>query len=146
MNAELHEHLMRVTVDVFKQETDKLKTEIAKEKDRNYALDNETFQLTHEMSELHDANNRLKEENVQLRMRLLAEPTARSARSEDEWFAACAALMSNGFTQTVNGSWKPPLGKRPDFEGAALIKAAMAVHVAQRELFDAACKYEERPK
>jgi DNA gyrase/topoisomerase IV subunit A len=29
MDTELHEHLMRTTVDVFKRETDKLKAEIA---------------------------------------------------------------------------------------------------------------------
>ena len=38
MNIELHERLMRVTVDTFKRETDKLKAELAKEKGRNGAL------------------------------------------------------------------------------------------------------------
>ena len=103
MNTELHERLMRVTVDVFKRETDKLKEEIASREERR-------------------------------------------ASAEHEWFAARAALMSNGFTQTITGEWTPPLGKRPDFEGVDLIAAALAFVEAQRDMFDKARKYEGRSK
>ena len=138
MNAELHERLMRVTVDTFKRETDKLKAELAKEKDCNNALDKETFQLTHYLSELHDANSKLKKE--------IARREESHASAEYEWFAARAALISNGFTQTATGEWKPPLGNRPNFEGVDLIAAALALVEAQRNMFDAANKYEARPK
>lgn len=103
MNTELHEHLMRVTVDTFKKEADKLKSKIAM-------------------------------------------PQASSEQVDVEYYSMRAALMSNGFTQTATGEWKLPLGKRPDFEGVDLIAAAMALVAAQRYMFDAANKYEERPK
>jgi hypothetical protein len=63
-----------------------------------------------------------------------------------EWFAMRAAMMVNGFTQTPAGEWMPPLGKRPDFEGADLIKAALASIDAQRQLTDAAQRYADSPK
>ncbi len=56
------------------------------------------------------------------------------------------ALMGNGFTQMVNGTWKPPLGKRPDFEGQDMLAAVVAFVQAQRNMLDAARKYEARPK
>ena len=100
MNIELHEHLMRVTVDTFKRETDNLKAELACVKS-----------------------------GYEFETRLMRD-----------------ALMGNGFTQMVNGTWKPPLGERPDFEGQDLIAAAMALVEAQRNIFDAANKCEARPK
>ena len=103
MNADPHEHLMRVTVEVFKRETDKLKEEIACREERR-------------------------------------------VKTAHEWFAARAALMSNGFEQTSTGEWKPPLGKRPGFEEQDMAAAAMAFVQAQRNMFDAARKYEARPK
>ena len=103
MNIELHERLMRVTIDTFKRETDKLKLKIA-------------------MLE------------------------ASSEQVGVECYSMRAALMSNGFTQTGTGEWKPPLGKRPDVEGQYVVAAAMAFVQAQRNMYDAANKYEERPK
>ena len=98
MNIELH--LMRVTVDMFKRETDKLKAELACVRS-GYG---------HEMHMMRNV------------------------------------LTSNGFTQMMGGEWKPPLGKRPDFEGQDMVAAAMAFVEAQRNMFDAARKYEERRK
>jgi hypothetical protein len=103
MDTELHEHLMRVTVDVFKKETDKLKAEITRREE-----------------------GRVKEAH--------------------EWFAMRAALMSNGFTQTQTGEWRPPLGKRPDFEGADLIKAAIEMFRASAVVQQAVQRYEEAHK
>ena len=103
MNAELHEHLMRVTVEAFKRETNKLKEEIACREERR-------------------------------------------VKTAHEWFAARAALASNGFEQTPTGEWKPPLGKRPDFEGQNLIAAAVVHVAAVRKVFDAADEYKTRPK
>jgi hypothetical protein len=108
MNIELHEHLMRVTVDPFKKETDKLKaTAIYWE--------------------------------------------SRCRASEDAVASMRTALRTNGFEQTLTGEWKPPLGKRPDFEGAVLIAAAVASADAQqtlidcrRQLIDAAYTYTHR--
>ena len=159
MNIELHERLMRVTVDTFKRETDKLKAELAKEKDRNGALDNETFQLTHELSELHDANNKL----TLAKVLAVADRDAYSERLAKcksdlelhrgnayrlarELIDARAALNSAGYELTPTGEWKPPLGARPDFEGQNLIAAALAHVDAERNLFDAANKYKARPK
>ena len=159
MNIELHEHLMRVTVDTFKREADKLKAELAKEKDCNNALGNETLQLTHELSELHDANNRLTlakalavadrdgyrdqlakcESDLELHR-------GNAYRLARECIDARAALKRAGYELTPSGEWKPPLGKRPDFEGVDLIAAAMAHVDAQRKLFDAADEYKARPK
>jgi hypothetical protein len=103
MNTELHEHLMRITVDTFKKETDKLKAEIARREE-----------------------SRIKQAH--------------------EWFAMRAALLSNGFTEMPNGSWKPPLGKRPDFEGADLIKAAIEMFRASAVAQQAVQKYEDARK
>ena len=159
MNIELHEHLMRITVDTFKEETDKLKAELAKEKDCNKALDNETFQLTHEMSELHDANNKLKLAKV-LAVADRDAYNERLAKCESdlelhrgnayrlarECIDARAALKGAGYELTPTGEWRPPLGKRPDFEGVDLIAAALAFVEAQRDMLDKARKYEERTK
>ena len=79
MNIELHENLMRVTVDTFKRETDKLK----------------------EKALYWESQYRASEETV--------------------------ASMRN-------------------FEGVDLIAAAMAFFEAQRNMYDAARKYEERNK
>jgi hypothetical protein len=103
MNIELHEHLMRVTVDTFKKETDKLKAEIA-------------------------------------------ELQKKDAHVANEWYSMRAVLMSNGFTQTPTGAWKPPLGKRPDFEGADLIKAAIEMFRASAVVQQAVQRYEEAHK
>ena len=159
MNTELHEHLMRVTVDTFKRETDKLKAELAKEKDRNDVMDNETFQLTHELSELHDANNKLTLEKVLAVADRDAYSERLAKRESDlelhrgnayrlarELIDAQAALKSAGYELTPTGEWKPPLGKRPDVEGQNLIDAAMVLVEAQRNMFDAANKYKARPK
>ena len=159
MNIELHEHLMRVTVDTVKRETDKLKAELAKEKDRNYALDNETFQLTHELSELHEANGQLTlakalavADRDAYRDQLakcesdLELHRGNAYRLARECIDARAALKGAGYELTPSGEWKPPLGKRPDFEGVDLIAAAMAHVDAQRKLFDAADEYKARPK
>jgi hypothetical protein len=100
MNIELHEHLMRVTVDTFKKETDKLKAEIACIKS-GYG---------HE---------------IQL-MR--------------------GVLDRAGYKQTLTGEWKPPLGKRPDFEGADLIKAAIEMFRASAVVQQAVQQYEEAHK
>ena len=103
MNIELHEHLMRITVDTFKRETDKLKSKIA-----------------------------MLEASIE--------------QVGVECYSMRAALMSNGFTQTATGAWKPPLGKCPDFESVDLIAAVMAFVEAQRDMYDKARKYEELPK
>jgi hypothetical protein len=131
MDVELHEHLMRVTVDTFKKETDKLK-----------------------------------EENERLREKLLAESTARNKRADEltsiyatlELTAkeltyerkaltlAKDALLRADYTPMPNGEWRPPLGKRPDFEGADLIKAAIEMFRASAVVQQAVQRYEEAHK
>lgn len=45
MNIELHEHLMRVTVDTFKKETDKLKETVAKFEAAREQIDIEYYSM-----------------------------------------------------------------------------------------------------
>ena len=110
MNIELHENLMRVTVDTFKRETDKLKERVV------YLEQN------------------------------LRDLGAFCDSYQRDYGTANSALLRDGYELTTTGEWKPPLGKRPDFEGQSLIAAAMAFVEAQRKMFDAANKYEERTK
>ena len=112
MNAELHEHLMRVTVDTFKRETDKLKEQLRRES-------------------------------------ALAEEYRKHFMSSDAWRMGLSGeidhlrsiLVKAGYERAATGEWKPPLGKRPDFEGQDVVAAAMAFVEAQRNIFDAARKY-----
>ena len=117
MNIELHERLMRVTVDTFKRETDKLKAEL----ERESVMAKEW------------------------RKAFLASDEWRSSLSV-EFNNMCFVLAGAGYELTSTGEWRPPLGKRPDVEGQNLIAAAMAHVDAERNLFDAANKYKARPK
>jgi hypothetical protein len=63
---------------------------------------------------------------------------------------AVHTLVRYGFAKTPTGEWVSPVGKRPDFEGADLIAAAIASTAAQqlnidcrRQLIDAAQKYQK---
>jgi regulator of replication initiation timing len=182
MDIELHEHLMRVTVDTFKKETDKLKyenqrlrdklhaesesrnkradeltilyadinkmkEELAKEKDRATALDNETHQLAQELSERSNANDGLLLAKVMAvadrdhYKDRLAKCEKRGAKESAEFFAMRDSLILNGFSQTETGEWQPPLRKRPDIEGADLIKAAIEMFRASAVVQQAVQKY-----
>jgi hypothetical protein len=55
-------------------------------------------------------------------------------------------LLGAGYGQMPNGSWKPPLGKRPDFEGDDLIKAAIEMFRASAVVQQAVQRYEEARK
>jgi len=55
-----------------------------------------------------------------------------------------ASLKCAGYEKTPTGAWKPPLGKRPDFEGQDVIKAALALTNACDELRIKCRDYEMR--
>ena len=110
MNIELHEHLMRFTVDTFKRETDKLKAQISK-----LALQGE---VRYEMI----------------------------CNLQDWLEKASNSLLAAGYERTPTNEWKPPLGKRPDFEGADVIKASIEMFRASAVVQQAMQRYEEARK
>ena len=58
---------------------------------------------------------------------------------------AICALLDNGFRKSANGmEWLPPLGKRPDFEGADVISAVLDVMKATKVFQSAVSEYEAR--
>ena len=139
MNIELHENLMRVTVDTFKRETDKLKEKALYWESQYRASENTITSMRNLMRFTADTFKRETD-------KLKAELACVKSGHELETRLMRDALMGNGFTQMVTGTWQPPLGKRHDVAGQSLIDAAMAHVDAERNLFDAANKYKARPK